>query len=230
MPLTVQFPDTAIHSALTPTGTVRAAGLIVTALFLCHQSPFSSSFAKINSVCESGKRPRWYHEIETVLGRLVPARQPSVCWHIQSENRFSCDDASIPNQTNLVVKAAEALRVRYGVNYGARIQLEKKIPVQAGLGGGSSNAAVTLLALAQLWELTATGKDLLQIGATLGADVPFFLKGGCVLATESYHMAELPTCLVNTSDRSTEPKVSTANAYQALRAPALTTSNPVSIC
>ena len=101
-----------------------------------------------------GKRPDGYHEIETVLQTVSLHDSLQFAGTSNPEIVFSCDDR-IHSQPirNLVVKAAEALRVRYGVNAGARIQLEKKIPVQAGLGGGSSNAAVTLLGLARLWEL-----------------------------------------------------------------------------
>lgn len=194
--------------------------------------PSVPSFAKINlSLRILGKRPDGYHEIETVLQTV--SLHDSLEFAVTSHPNiiFSCNDASIPNQTNLVVKAAEALRAQYDVKAGARIQLEKKIPVQAGLGGGSSNAAVTLFALARLWELPATLEELSQIGATLGADVPFFLKGGCVLAsgigttlTELPNLPPLHVLIV-----APESKVSTASAYQALRAPALTTSNPVPI-
>ena len=191
------------------------------------------SFAKINlSLRILGKRPDGYHEIETVLQTVSLHDSLNFAATSSPEITFSCDDAAIPqNASNLVVKAAEALRKRYDVKVGARIQLEKRIPVQGGLGGGSSNAAVTLLALARLWELPATLGDLLQIGGTLGADVPFFLNGGCVLATG---IGTTLTTLPNLPQQrilivAPRAKVATANAYQALQAPALTTVNPVSI-
>lgn len=76
---------------------------------------------------------------------------------------------------NLVVKAAQALKLRAGVYQGARIKLEKSIPVAAGLGGGSSNAAATLLALNKLWKTRMPREVLSEIGATIGADIPFFI-------------------------------------------------------
>ena len=77
------------------------------------------------------------------------------------------------------MRAARAL----SSDLGADIKLVKKIPAKGGLGGGSSNAAMTLLALNALWRLGLGGRDLRQIGSGLGADVPFFLLGGTVLAT-----------------------------------------------
>jgi 4-diphosphocytidyl-2-C-methyl-D-erythritol kinase len=197
-------------------------------------SPFSvPSFAKINlSLRILGKRPDGYHEIQTVLQTVSLHDNLHIAAASDPGLIFSCDDAAIPhNSTNLVVKAAEALRDRYDVKAGARIKLEKRIPVQGGLGGGSSNAAVTLLALAQLWELPATLGDLLQIGRTLGADVPFFLNGGCALATG---IGTTLTTLPNLPQQrilivAPQAKVATADAYQALKAPALTTLRPVSI-
>jgi 4-diphosphocytidyl-2-C-methyl-D-erythritol kinase len=78
---------------------------------------------------------------------------------------------------DLVVRAAQALQAATGCPWGAHIGLEKRIPLEAGLGGGSSDAATTLLALNQLWDLHLPLPALLAIGQTLGADVPFFLGG-----------------------------------------------------
>jgi 4-diphosphocytidyl-2-C-methyl-D-erythritol kinase len=123
------------------------------------------------------------------------------------------------------------MRARFGVTLGCQIRLEKRIPAQGGLGGGSSNAAVTLLALSRLWELPATRDDLLELAARLGADVPFFLAGGCALATG------IGTQLTPLPDQSRHhllivtpvASVSTAEAYKALQAPTLTTPDTASI-
>jgi 4-diphosphocytidyl-2-C-methyl-D-erythritol kinase len=143
------------------------------------------AFAKINlSLRVIGKRPDGYHEIDTVLQtislhdtiRLTTTETPEII--------LSCDDRSLPaGADNLVYRAASALQVRFSPGKGARIRLEKRIPVQAGLGGGSSDAAVTLLGLARLWQTTATPVDLLEIARELGADVPFFFLGGTARAT-----------------------------------------------
>ena len=117
-----------------------------------------------------------------------------------------------------------ALRERYRGKKGASIKLEKRIPSGGGLGGGSSNAAVTLLALANLWEIETTQSELEEIGATLGADVPFFMTGGTALGvglgTEVTPLNEVEAehLLVISPD----VKVSTVEAYKALNAPSLT--------
>jgi 4-diphosphocytidyl-2-C-methyl-D-erythritol kinase len=143
---------------------------------------------------------------------------------------LACNELNIPtDDRNLIVRAAYALKDRYSVDHGARVRLNKRIPVKAGLGGASSNAAVTLLALAQLWQVETTLSDLLEIAASLGADVPFFLIGGSALATgigatvsplrdsnnDTQHL------IVITPNAS----VSTAEAYAAFGADALTTMN-----
>ncbi|HEV8618953.1 MAG TPA: 4-(cytidine 5'-diphospho)-2-C-methyl-D-erythritol kinase, partial [Candidatus Udaeobacter sp.] len=113
------------------------------------------------------------------------------------------------------------------VKSGVRIRLEKRIPAQAGLGSGSSDAAVTLIALAHLWELEITGNELLEIAGKLGADVPFFLFGGTARGTgRGNTIAPLrdapPTYLLLL-----KPTVSiaTSKAYEALNSAALTTRN-----
>ena len=106
------------------------------------------SFAKINwGLRILGKRPDGYHEIRTVLQTISLHDTLQFATAPDLEISLSCDDPQIPtDQNNLIVRAAIALRARYGVQAGVRIHLEKRIPVQGGLGGGSSNAAVTLLA------------------------------------------------------------------------------------
>ncbi len=107
---------------------------------------------------------------------------------------------------------------------GARVGLEKVIPAGGGLGGGSSDAAVTLASLASLWGIETDARELASIGARLGADVPFFLTGGTALGTGTgadigplADAPEMHLCLVTPGVR-----VSTAEAYRALGARALT--------
>src|SRR6185369_5587412 len=123
---------------------------------LVNQSVLSfPSFAKINwSLQILGKRPDGYHEIKTQLQTI--SLHDDLHFQIDEGGGLSltCDDPEIPtDDQNLVIWAAAALRNRFEVKAGARVRLEKRIPTQAGLGGGSSNAAVTLLALTHLWEL-----------------------------------------------------------------------------
>ncbi|MDQ3473117.1 MAG: 4-(cytidine 5'-diphospho)-2-C-methyl-D-erythritol kinase [Acidobacteriota bacterium] len=194
-------------------------------------SPLSiPSFAKINlNLRILGKRPDNYHEIQTVL-QTVSLHDLLIVRTSDGKISFTCDDPSMPvDDSNLVVKAATALQETFRVKSSCEIHLAKRIPIQAGLGGGSSNAAVTLLALTRVWNLTATPRDLLELAVTLGADVPFFLEGGCALATgigtELTPLPDLPQQQVLIVTPSVA--VSTATAYQALKAPALTTSDSV---
>jgi 4-diphosphocytidyl-2-C-methyl-D-erythritol kinase len=145
---------------------------------------------------------------------------------------LSCNDPEIPlDHRNLIVRAANALRDRFDVSAGATIHLEKRIPAKGGLGGASSNAAVALLGLAHLWNLPVSAAELHSIGSGLGTDVPFFLVGGCALATGTGTEIEAladhgQQYLVIVTPNAT---VATGSAYEALKAPALTTSGEASI-
>src|SRR5262249_58259132 len=93
-----------------------------------------------------------------------------------------CDRPEVPcDETNLAYRAAKLLGDFTGADLGVRIRIAKRLPVAAGLGGGSGNAAVTLLALQKLWEVQVGPRDLVGIAAKFGADVPFFLIGGSCL-------------------------------------------------
>ncbi len=123
-----------------------------------------TSFAKINrDLRVLGKRKDGFHELDTVFQTVDLSEEIDF---LEAED------------SNLILRAARALRERFSVRAGARIHLSKKIPIGGGLGGGSSNAAATLRALTELWKITATEADLQAIAASLGSDVPFFLLGG----------------------------------------------------
>lgn len=176
-----------------------------------------------------GKRADGYHEVTTILQTI------SLKDEIEFERtndgiiHLTCNDQNIPtDDRNLVIRAANALRQRYHVTSGARIHLEKRIPTQAGLGGGSSNAAIALVALVHLWAIQPDKIELLEIATALGADVPFFLYGGCAQGTGTGativplgngQKSPLKSLIVITPNAS----VSTAAAYAALNLPALTT-------
>jgi len=95
--------------------------------------------------------------------------------------RVICPRPELNNDDNLAVRAAQVVRQRLSLTRGLVIELYKRIPVAAGLGGGSSNAAAVLLALQQWWQLPLSPSDLLAMAASLGSDVPFFLKGGLAI-------------------------------------------------
>ncbi|MEE9165558.1 MAG: 4-(cytidine 5'-diphospho)-2-C-methyl-D-erythritol kinase [Nitrospinota bacterium] len=123
------------------------------------------------------KRDDGYHEIETIF-QMVRLFDTLTFRNLQSGIVLKTDQDKLPvDETNLVVKAAKLLQQETGTQKGVEIFLEKKIPVGAGLGGGSGNAAFTLMGLNNLWELHLKKKDLMKLAITLGSDVPFFLSG-----------------------------------------------------
>jgi 4-diphosphocytidyl-2-C-methyl-D-erythritol kinase len=140
------------------------------------------SFAKINWTLEIlGKRPDGYHELRTLLQTLsvgdeltFEARESGI--ELQSNH------PELPlDETNLIYRAAQSLAEFTGCSKGVRVTVNKQLPMAAGLGGGSSNAAVTFLALLKLWDIQIETRDLFHLGAKLGADVPFFFIGGTCL-------------------------------------------------
>jgi 4-diphosphocytidyl-2-C-methyl-D-erythritol kinase len=139
--------------------------------------------AKLNLFLEVlGKRPDGYHELLTLMvavdlhDTLDFADEPS------GRIELRCDDPGLPTGSeNLVVRAAQRLREAAGVQRGATIELSKAIPAQAGLGGGSSDAAATLTALDRLWDLQTPPERLDALAGELGSDVPFFRHGSAAL-------------------------------------------------
>jgi 4-diphosphocytidyl-2-C-methyl-D-erythritol kinase len=130
-----------------------------------------------------GRRPDGFHELETVM---QPVR---LCDELTFECtgngiELSCSDQSLPvDSGNLVFRAAEKFFATAKVSGGVKIHLEKKIPLAAGMGGGSGNAATTLLALNELWPNPLASEKLFEMAASLGSDIPFFLQDKPALAT-----------------------------------------------
>ena len=184
------------------------------------------AFAKINlGLKVLGRRADGYHEIRTVFQTIT--LHDSLTFEPFQDGRLelACTDPSIPtDDSNLVLRAAAALRERYGANLGARIRLEKRVPAGGGLGGGSSDAAAALVALSHLWNLKTDVFGLSELGSRLGADVPFFLTGGTALGTGTGTQIEPLEDAPKTHLVVVTPAVhvSTAEAYKALGAPALT--------
>lgn len=141
--------------------------------------------AKINLFLEVlAKRTDGYHEIATIM---VAVSLYDVLAFSRTEDpsiQLSCDDEGLGVGTeNLVSRAAGLLKDKAGTREGARIHLSKRIPMAAGLGGGSSDAAATLAGLNALWELGRSTEDLAGLGAELGSDVPFFFSAPAALCT-----------------------------------------------
>ncbi len=145
------------------------------------------AFAKINlDLRVLAVRPDGYHDLSTVFQTL--ALHDTLCFEAIDAGEsltLTCSDPEIPtDERNLVWRAASALWFgagRPGVPAGVRIDITKRVPPQGGLGGGSADAAVSLVALAEVWGLHASAASLMSIAASLGADVPFFLVGGTAM-------------------------------------------------
>jgi 4-diphosphocytidyl-2-C-methyl-D-erythritol kinase len=142
-----------------------------------------SAAAKVNLALEVlGKRPDGYHEIATVMQTVDLSDRLVLEDAEELELRASAPDVPTDG-TNLVLRAARALREAAGITRGVRVTLDKRIPVAAGLGGGSTDAAATLIGLNRLWALRWPAARLGEVAVTLGMDVPFFLRGGAALGT-----------------------------------------------
>jgi len=162
--------------------------------------------AKINlSLRVLGHRSDGFHEIETVIAPI------SLCDEIRIEQRsgkqkiaFRCDDPSVPKgEDNIVVRAAEIFFKETKISSGVSIELKKKIPHGAGLGGGSSDAASTLLALNELFETSLPRERLAKMAEMIGSDVPFFIfqsaalcKGRGELVNPTRLREQLPVLLL----------------------------------
>jgi 4-diphosphocytidyl-2-C-methyl-D-erythritol kinase len=143
---------------------------------------FCKAYAKINLTLDVlGRRADGYHELATVM-QAVDLYDTLCFTEIADEIvQLHCNQPELTNTDNLAVRAALLMRQRVQSKRGILIELHKRIPMAAGLGGGSSDAAAVLLALQQWWQLSLSAEDLLEMAATLGSDVPFFLSGGLAL-------------------------------------------------
>jgi 4-diphosphocytidyl-2-C-methyl-D-erythritol kinase len=178
--------------------------------------------AKINLLLDViRKREDGYHEVEMVMtmvdlaDRLEMEELPTDTIIITSQAGY------IPlDEKNLAFQAAQLVKERYDVNKGVHIHLNKKIPVSAGLGGGSSDAAAALRGLNRLWRLGIPMEELQQLGAELGSDVPFCVRGGTAFAQGRGEIITAidhpPQCWVILAKPAIN--ISTADIYRKLRA------------
>lgn len=131
--------------------------------------------AKINWFLKIyGLRGDGYHEIQSLIQKIT--LYDSLTFSLSDDLTLN-SDSGIPCKDNLVYKAAVLLKNTYNIEAGIKIDLDKKIPVGAGLGGGSSDAAATLVGLNEIWSLGCSNDDLSKVAEQLGSDVPFFLHG-----------------------------------------------------
>jgi len=178
------------------------------------------AYAKINlGLYVLGKRPDGYHSIETVF-RLVDLYDEIEIVQIDQGTQFATNAVELQDDhSNLCVRAANLLRDLTGIHVGVEINLTKRIPIGAGLGGGSSDAAAVLKGLTKLWALDISREELQTVSASLGSDVPFFFTSQTASATgrgevlESFDLKIPYTILLVTPNI----HVSTSWAYSHLR-------------
>ena len=169
--------------------------------------------AKLNLMLRIvGRRPDGYHELQTVFQLLD--YQDLLYFSLRPDGRIIIDSSleGISQEQNLIHRAARALQAFTRTEQGAEITLIKHIPMGGGLGGGSSDAATTLLALNQLWNTGLTAAQLADLGISLGADVPIFLYGHSAWAEgvgerlqaldlpESWYLVLTPDCHISTAE------------------------------
>lgn len=170
--------------------------------------------AKINRFLHiTGRRPDGYHELQTLFQLLDIGDELDFVKTDDGRITLTCQDETLGNpEDNLVMQAARLLQRHTQSHWGAEITLYKRLPAGAGLGGGSSDAATTLLGLNHLWQTGISPTELASLGLTLGADVPVFVHGHSAWAEgvgekltpatlpESYFVLLSPACHVNTGE------------------------------
>lgn len=177
------------------------------------------AFAKVNLTLEIiGKRRDGYHNLASVMQTVDLFDTITVS--ASDEIVVSCDDAEITPEINLATKAASVLKEKAGISDGAMISIKKNIPVSAGMGGGSTDAAATLRGLNKLWNLGLSLDELTVIAADIGSDVPFLVRGGTSLVqgrgeeVSPITAANIPKFLILTPEVDLEnPTAKTASVF-----------------
>jgi 4-diphosphocytidyl-2-C-methyl-D-erythritol kinase len=173
-----------------------------------------------------GRRHDGYHELQTVFQLLDYSDQLVLTPRFDRQITCTClstrDPVSpviIPEEDNLAIKAAKLLQAQRNLSLGVNIHIEKRIPIGGGLGGGSSNAATTLLALNYLWQLNLSSDELLKLGLALGADVPLFIKGcsswaegigeklQTIILPETWYLVLIPPQAISTAKLFLHPRL-----------------------
>lgn len=139
--------------------------------------------AKLNLFLSiTGRRDDGYHNLQTLFQFVDYGDSLSFAPAADGELQLTPALNGVPFEQNLIIKAARLLQRKTGSNRGAHIHLTKRLPMGGGLGGGSSDAATTLVALNRLWSLGLTTDQLAELGIALGADVPVFVRGQAAFA------------------------------------------------
>lgn len=169
--------------------------------------------AKLNLFLHiTGRQENGYHNLQTLFQILDTGDELQFEVTTSPDIELVTPIPGVPNAQNLIVKAALALQKHAKINKGCRIWLNKRLPMGGGIGGGSSNAATTLVALNKLWDLNLSSKELQSLGLKLGADVPIFVNGHSAFAEgvgekiknqkipEKYYLLVNPNVHVSTAD------------------------------
>jgi 4-diphosphocytidyl-2-C-methyl-D-erythritol kinase len=177
------------------------------------------AYAKVNLTLEIiGKRRDGFHNLASVMQTVDLF--DTITFSSSDEVTVTCDDEEITPEINLATKAAGVLRQKAGISEGADIAIKKNIPVSAGMGGGSTDAAATLRGLNKLWKLGLTLDELTVIAAEIGSDVPFLVRGGTSLVqgrgedVTPIAAAQIPKFLILTPDVDLQnPTAKTASVF-----------------
>ncbi|PAU54018.1 4-(cytidine 5'-diphospho)-2-C-methyl-D-erythritol kinase [Pseudomonas indica] len=176
--------------------------------------------AKLNLMLHIlGRRADGYHELQTLFQFLDHGDELGFAVREDGEIHLHTDIPGVPHDSNLIVRAARQLQRESGCPLGADIWLEKHLPMGGGIGGGSSDAATTLLALDRLWQLGWSEDRLAALGLTLGADVPVFVRGHAAFAEgvgeklvpvepeEPWYLVAVPQVSVSTAEIFSDPEL-----------------------
>ncbi|PYB76796.1 MULTISPECIES: 4-(cytidine 5'-diphospho)-2-C-methyl-D-erythritol kinase [Pseudomonas] len=167
----------------------------------------------------TGRRADGYHELETVFQFLEHGDELSFALRDDGQIRLQTEIDGVPHDSNLIVRAARMLQAQAGTPLGADIWLRKVLPMGGGIGGGSSDAATTLLGLAHLWHLDWNEDRLAALGLSLGADVPVFVRGHAAFAqgvgeqltpvdpAEPWYVVLVPQVSVSTAEIFSHPEL-----------------------
>lgn len=176
----------------------------------------------------TGRRDNGYHELQTLFQFLTHGDDLTITANDSGDITLEPEIPGVALQDNLIWKAAKALQERSGSTLGAHIQLNKVLPMGGGIGGGSSNAATTLVALNYLWQTEQSEDALAEIGLTLGADVPVFTRGFAAFAEgvgeqltkadpeEKWYLVVRPDVSIATVDIFTHPDLTRNTPKRAL--------------
>ncbi|SDK33933.1 4-(cytidine 5'-diphospho)-2-C-methyl-D-erythritol kinase [Pseudomonas indica] len=176
--------------------------------------------AKLNLMLHIlGRRADGYHELQTLFQFLDHGDELGFAVREDGAIHLHADIPGVPHDSNLIVRAARQLQRESGCPLGADIWLEKRLPMGGGIGGGSSDAATTLLALDRLWQLGWSEDRLAALGLTLGADVPVFVRGHAAFAEgvgeklvpvepeEPWYLVVVPQVSVSTAEIFSDPEL-----------------------